>query len=130
MSAVWFGLETDGVFSGAFFDLAISTAVEPIDGEPPQQVRPLPQRVTLAREHGDDIGIFAWYQSVRDGGPAGARRTCKVLVFDASGQPRGGYELEGAWPFRFEVGLRQRDGEERLVETLTLACERISRIAP
>jgi phage tail-like protein len=130
VSSVWFGLEFEtGGLAGAFFDLTLSTAVEPIEGQPPLQARPLPQRVTLVRQHGDDIGIFAWYQSVRDNGPAAAQRNCRITVFNESGQDIGRYQIEMAWPFKYELGLRQRDGEEQLVETVTLACERVRRVA-
>src|ERR1051325_11615259 len=97
MSAGFFALEIDGVAQAAFFDLTISTAVEPIetsvggDAGPPQ-ARPLPERVTLARQHSDDLKLFSWYQAVRDEGPVAARRDCAILVFDASGVTVGRYQ--------------------------------------
>ena len=134
MSPVFFVLERDGLPLGAFSDLAMSTAVEPMeiavgDESGPPQARRIPPTVVLARSHSADMQVFEWYQSVLDSGPSEARRNCVLTVHDATGLPAGRYQLEMAWPFKFEVGLRVRDDEELLIETVTLACQRVRRVA-
>ena len=134
VNPVFFVLERDGRPLGAFSDCAISTAVEPMEtmaGEEPgaPQARRIPPTVVLARSHSDDLQVFDWYQSVLDGGPADARRDCTLTVHDATGVPVGRYRLDMAWPFRVEVGLRERNGEETLTETVTLTCESVRRVA-
>ncbi len=131
---VWFGLEVDGVLQAAFSDFGIVSEVKPAKvtegaGDTVmlgQRIRPL---VTLKRTHDDDMRLFAWHESVVDGPLPAARRDCTVTVFNSSGTPLARYHLQKTWPFRIEVGPLSVSPTENLLETVTLICDHVSRVA-
>jgi phage tail-like protein len=67
---------------------------------------------------------------VIDGQLAAARKSCSLVMYDTQGQPVARYHLEGAWPSKLEVGSVTEGSAEVVVETVTLTCDRVQRVAP
>jgi phage tail-like protein len=130
----FFGLEVDGVVHSAFTDLEIVSEVKPVEvvegaGDTVfqgQRIRPL---VTLKRRVDDDVRLFAWHASVVDGPIEAARKDCTIRVFDASGTQQARYHLEKAWPFRIAVGPLNASSRGDLLESVTLICNNVRRVA-
>jgi phage tail-like protein len=133
-TTVFFGLEVDSVLQAAFSDLALVSEIKPVEvtegtGDTVilgQRIRP---HVALKRRQNDDMRLFAWHESVVDGPIPAARKDCTITVFDASGAPLARYHLEKAWPFRIEVGPLTASPSEDLLETVTLICDNVRRVA-
>ena len=125
--SAWFGLEVDGGLRAAFLELSMSSEANPaelVDGASRQQVRPV---VKLSRPLNDDVELSAWHESVIAG--QDARKNCTVTVFDASGRAICRYRLDGASPFRIEIGRLARAATEELLESVSLVCDHVHRVA-
>jgi phage tail-like protein len=89
-----------------------------------------PPTVTLKRGMNGSLELWAWHESVRKGTMSAARRSCTLTMFNSEGKPVGRYWLEKAWPSKLEVGGLKAGASEALMETVTLTCEYIQRVAP
>ena len=59
-----------------------------------------------------------------------ARRSCSLVMYAADGKPVARYHMEHAWPAKIEIGALKAGASEVLMETVTLVCEHIQRVAP
>jgi T4-like virus tail tube protein gp19 len=119
MTADRFSLTIDGVEIAQFSELAgISSAVER-----------KPATVTLKRGKSNDMGLFAWHQSVVEGQLAAARNSTTLTMYAPDGAATGGYYLESAWPSEVAISGLKAGASEVLYETVTLTADDIQRIA-
>jgi hypothetical protein len=51
-------------------------------------------------------------------------------MYNTHGTPVARYHLENAWPAKIEIGAMKVGASKVLMETVTLTCERIERVAP
>ena len=51
-------------------------------------------------------------------------------MYNFDGAPVARYHLENAWPSKLEIGSLKAGASEVLMETVTLVCEQIQRVAP
>lgn len=84
--------------------------------------------ISLSRPIGQDTRLAAWHELVL-GEIASARQDCSLTVQSAEGQAIARYTLENAWPSKVEIGALEAGSAEVLMETVTIVCERLQRVA-
>jgi phage tail-like protein len=130
----WFGLTVDGVQVASFSTLGkISSEASP-DDFTGRMLKKLPGKrtpptVTLSRGLTSDLGLFAWHQAAVEG-QAAARKNADLVMFSATGDAVARYHLENAWPSKLDVEPSKSGSSGVLVETVTLMCDRLVRVAP
>jgi phage tail-like protein len=92
--------------------------------------RPVPPTVTLRRGVDSNTELWTWHETVRQGDLAAARRSASLTMFAATGKPVVKFRLENAWPSKLEVGALKAGAASTLIETVTLTCESLQRVAP
>ncbi|MDA0159932.1 phage tail protein [Solirubrobacter ginsenosidimutans] len=119
-AATRFSLTIDGVEIASFSELA---GISP--GDPAARN---PRTVALKRGKNNAMEILAWPQSVVEGQPAAARKSCTLVMYAADGTPVARYHLESAWPAKIEIGGLKAGASEILYETVTVAFDDIQRL--
>ena len=89
-----------------------------------------PPTITLRRGMTGSLELWSWHEAVRKGTMGAARRSCSLIMYTAEGKPVGKYWLEKAWPAKMELAGLKTGASEALIETVTLTCEYIQRVAP
>ena len=84
--------------------------------------------VVLRRGQTADMSMWAWHEAARVGSP-GARKDATIVIYDVEGKPVARYYLENAWPSKIEVGALKAGASSVLMETITMTCEFIQRVA-
>lgn len=85
--------------------------------------------VVLSRGMTDVQDFVVWRKMVEDGNVDGARKICSLIMYDATGSPVARYRLENAWPSKLAISDLSSDTADALMETITIACEHIERVA-
>ena len=88
-----------------------------------------PPTVTLKRGMTSDLELAAWHQLAMNDWSA-ARKSASLVMYDATGVPVARYHLENAWPAKLEIGSLRAGASEVLMETVTLVCDHLQRVAP
>jgi phage tail-like protein len=140
ITAARFSLTIDGVAIAQFSELiAISSEVEPIEVVERDAdmtfLKQLPGKrkpptVILRRGKNQEVGIFAWHQTVVEGQLTEARKSCTLTMYNASGETAAKYYLESAWPSKVEISAAEAGPKGSLIETVTLTCDTLQRVAP
>ena len=127
-----FSLTIDGVEIAAFSALVGILSEEPDDaiGALLKKLpgKRTPPTVTLRRGLTADLQVATWHDSVVNARAGDAKRNATLEMYDASGKPVARYHLENAWPSKVEVSALQAGSGEVLMETVTLACDRLQRV--
>jgi phage tail-like protein len=89
-----------------------------------------PPTVTLKRGMNGSLELWSWHEAARKGTMGAARRSCSLIMYNAEGKPVGKFWLENAWPSKLELAGLKAGASEALIETVTLTCEYIQRVAP
>lgn len=84
--------------------------------------------VSLSRPVQGDVQLNDWHEFVITGSPQGPKE-CSLTVLSYEGRPVARYHLENAWPSRIEIGALLAGGAEVLMETVTIVCEHLDRVA-
>ena len=53
-----------------------------------------------------------------------------LFMYDAPGARVARYHLENAWPAKLEIGSLKAGASSILLETVTLVCDNLRRVAP
>ncbi|HKY60353.1 MAG TPA: phage tail protein [Gemmatimonadota bacterium] len=131
-TAARFSITIDGVEIASFSELAgINSRVEPVE-------------IVFKRGKTRRPEMLAWHEAVREGNMAAARKSASLVMYDYDGKPIARYHLENAWPSKIEIGglaaqgnvsdfeflkARASRGGEVAMETVTMVCESIQRVA-
>ena len=134
ITAARFSLTIDGVEIAGFSELGGITSEAGPDDLAGRVLTKLPGKrkpptVTLRRAMTGDLQLSAWHQSVVEGQVA-ARKNAVLVMFDAAGSPVAKYHLEAAGPSELSVAPLKAGSNEVLMETVTLVCEKLERLAP
>lgn len=138
LTAARFSLTIDGVEIASFSELSGITSevevVEFLEGGNGTVIRvvpgkPFPPTVTLKRGMTSSMELWAWHEAVRTGDPS-ARKTADLVMYDHQGSPVARYHMENAWPSKLEIGALKAGASEVLLETVTIVCENLQRVAP
>ena len=140
LSAARFSLTIDGYEIASFSELqGITTSVEVVDflesNDKEVLFKKLPGRrnpptLVLKRGKNASMELWAWHEAVLNGEIVAARKSCSLVMYNYDGKPVARYHCEMAWPAKIEVGALKAGASEVLMETVTIVCEHIQRVAP
>ncbi|WP_051942343.1 phage tail protein [Streptacidiphilus rugosus] len=130
----------DGYEIASFQELSgITTEVEPVDylSSSDKEVifkklpgKRKPPTIILKRGKTSGVELWSWHQSVLAGDIVAARKSASLVMYNFDGQPVARYYLEHAWPCKLEVSALKAGVSEVLMETVTIVCENLQRVAP
>ena len=89
-----------------------------------------PPEITLKRGMNGSLELWSWFEAVRTGNMAAARRSCSLTMYDSTGTPVAKFWLEKAFPKRMELAGLKAGASEALIETVVLTADYIQRLAP
>jgi phage tail-like protein len=138
-TAARFSIVIDGYEIASFSELAgIRTEVDPVElmQSIDKQVilkklpgKTKPTTVTLKRGKDNSMALWRWHAAVLMGTIAAARKDCSLVMYNTDGTPVARYNMENAWPAKLEIGALKAGSNEVLMETVTIVCEHIQRVA-
>jgi phage tail-like protein len=123
LTAARFELTIDGHSIAVFTELGSITSAAATSGQPRTAT------VTLRRAATRNIEMAAWHELVILGDVAAARKSVSLTAYTAQGQPIARYHLTDAWPQKVEIGALKSGASEVLMETVTMTCEFMQRVA-
>jgi phage tail-like protein len=139
LTAARFSLSVDGHEVASFSELGgitssieVADVVETVGNETVLKKLPgkrTPPTLTLKRGKNSSLEMWQWHEAVWMGDP-GARKSCSLVMYNTDGTPVARYHLEQAWPAKIEIGGVKSGANEVLVETVTIVCEHLQRLAP
>ncbi|MCI0687903.1 MAG: phage tail protein [Sporichthyaceae bacterium] len=140
ITAARFSVTIDGYEIASFAELAgIITEVEPVDflESTDQEVvfkklpgTRKPPTIILKRRMNAGMELWAWHEAVMNGDIVAARKSASLVMYNTEGKPVARYHMENAWPAKIEIGALKAGASEVLMETVTIVCERLQRVAP
>jgi phage tail-like protein len=140
ITAARFSIVIDGYQIASFSELVgITTEVEPVEllesTDKEVMLKKLPGKrkpptLTLKRGKNQSMELWLWHEAVLQGDIIAARKSCSLVMYATDGTAVARYHLEMAWPSKLEVGALKAGASEVLMETVTLVCEHIQRVAP
>ena len=140
ITASRFSITIDGYEIAAFSELqGITTQVDVVDflqssdKEVMLTKRPgkrTPPTVILKRGQNNSMELWSWHEAVLAGDMAAARKSCSLVMYNTDGKPVARYHMENAWPAKIEIGGLKAGASEVLMESVTVVCEHIQRVAP
>jgi phage tail-like protein len=140
LTAARFSITIDGYEIASFSELqGITTEVEPVDflESTDKEVvfkklpgKRKPPTIVLKRGKNTSMELWAWHEAVLQGNIVAARKSCSLIMYNFDGAPVARYHLENAWPSKLEISALKAGASEVLMETVTLVCEHIQRVAP
>ncbi|MCW2657941.1 MAG: hypothetical protein JWR06_2134 [Jatrophihabitans sp.] len=140
ITASRFSIVIDGYQIASFAELVgITTEVEPVElmesTDKEVRLKNLPGKrkpptITLKRGKNQSMELWLWHEAVLMGDIMAARKSCSLVMFATDGTAVARYHLEMAWPSKLEIGALKAGASEVLMETVTLVCEHIQRVAP
>jgi phage tail-like protein len=84
----------------------------------------------VTRSHDGSLELWKWHDAVLTGNITAARKNCSLTMFNSEGKPVARYYLHNAWPSKMELAALKAGASAVLMETVTLVCESIQRVAP
>ena len=140
LTAARFSITIDGYEIASFAELlGITTEVEAVElmesTDKAVVLKKLPGKtkpptLVLKRGKNASMELWAWHEAVLNGDIVAARKSCSLVMYSTDGKPVARYHLEHAWPSKLEIGGLKAGASEVLMETVTLVCEHIQRVAP
>jgi phage tail-like protein len=140
ITASRFSITIDGYEIAAFSELqGIQTQVDVVDfmqsSDKEVMLSKLPGKrtpptVTLKRGKNNSMELWSWHEAVLAGDMAAARKSCSLVMYNTDGKPVARYHMENAWPAKIEIGGLKAGASEVLMESVTVVCEHIQRVAP
>jgi phage tail-like protein len=128
-----FRVEIDGLPEVQFREVVIpATRIEVVEyregGDPLSATRKLPGRfdtgnVVLRRGIDLDLALWQWFRATREGDLD--RRNVSIVLLDAERREVRRWRVERAWPAAYAFSPLHGHGNEVVIETLELACERV-----
>lgn len=140
LTAARFSITIDGYEIASFSELqGITTSVEVVDfiesSDKEVIIKKLPGKknpptLVLKRGKNNSMELWGWHEAVLSGNMVAARKSCSLVMYNVDGKPVARYHLEHAWPSKIEIGALKAGASEVLMETVTMVCEHIQRVAP
>jgi phage tail-like protein len=128
-----FRVEIDGLPETQFREVVLPTTriqvVEYREGaDTTAGTRKLPGRyetgsVVLRRGIDLDLALWEWFRATRDGDLD--RRDVLIVLLDSGRRDVRRWRVQGAWPEAYAWSTLHGHGNEVVIETLELACERV-----
>ena len=128
-----FRIEVEGLPETRFREVDIPwSRIEAVEyregGDPVSGTRKLPGRsqtgdLVLRRGIDRDLALWTWFKEVRDG--TLDRRKVRITLLDAEHAEVRSWQLENAWPTKYTSSSLHGQGNEVVIETIELVCERV-----
>lgn len=131
-------LEAGGVVVGSFAEVvglsSESEVLEFRDGGDPDQTRKLPGKTTysnieLSRGLSSDMALAQWRGQVEAGLIKEAKKNGSIVLYDQSHAEFARWHFENGWPSKYEASALKAGSSEVLMETITIVCEHLERVA-
>ena len=139
ITASRFSITIDGYEIAAFSALkGITTEVKPVQHMESTDKElilkkvpgaPDPAVVELERAKTADMALWAWHEAVLQGDIIAARKSCSLVMYGTDGKPVARYHMENAWPSMVKIGALKAGANDVLMETVTIVCEHLQRVA-
>jgi phage tail-like protein len=134
-----FELDTSGTIAGYFMEVSgLSSENEVVehkvvDPTGKETVQKIPGRikwenVTLKRGMTDTMDMWDWRALVEQGKMKDARKACTIKMYDRDYELAASWSLVNAWPSKISTPGLKTDGNEVVVEELTLVHEGLKRV--
>jgi phage tail-like protein len=140
ITASRFSIVIDGYQIASFSELVgIVSEVEPVElmesTDKEIRIAKLPGKnkppmLTFKKGKDQSMEMWLWHEAVRAGDIIAARKSCSLVMYSTDGKPVARYYLEKAWPSKVEISALKAGASEVLMESVTLVCEHIQRVAP
>jgi len=89
-----------------------------------------PPTITLKRAADTSMELWNWHKAALEGDLVGARREGSIVQYDFTHAPVARYNFFDAWISKLEAtGMKAGDNTPS-VESVTIVCERLERVAP
>lgn len=131
-----FRVEIDGItqagFSECTFGDTTTDVAEYREGDEPPRFRKLSGitkygNITLKWGITDSLDLYSWRQQVIDTGAEGARRNLSIILIDEAGADKARWNIERAWPSKYDPADFNAKGNEVAIETLEIVHEGFKR---
>ncbi len=135
-----FGIEVEGIISGFFTECSgLGSESEVIEhkvvgSKGKEVVRKIPGRlkwgdIVLKRGVTTNMDFWQWRKMVEDGDVAKARKNGSIIMYDQEGEEVARWNFQRGWPSKVSGPSVKSDGNEVVVEELTIVHEYIERVS-
>jgi phage tail-like protein len=133
-----FLVEIEGIAQAGFSEATVPDSTQdPIEyreGNELPTVRKLPGlikygNVTLKWGMTDSLDLYNWRKLVEDGKTKDARRNVAIVLLDEEGSAAGRWELNDAWPSKYDAPDLNAKGTDIGIETLEIVHEGMKRVS-
>ena len=132
-----FRIEIDGVgqvgFSECTFADTTTDTIEYREGDELPRLRKLSGltkygNITLKWGITDSMDLYNWRRQVIDTGAEGARKNVSITLIDEAGDGKARWEIERAWPSKYDPADFNAKGNDVAIETLEIVHEGFKRV--
>jgi phage tail-like protein len=138
--AQYFKVQVEGVIIASFQEVSgITSEVEVVelkangmDGKPILKKMigaKKPPTITLKRAADASMDLWNWHKAALDGDIIGARKDGSIVQFDFVFGEVARYNFYDAWVSKFEATGMKAGDNSPAVESVTIVCERLERVA-
>lgn len=85
--------------------------------------------ITLKWGITDSMKLYEWRQRVIEHGAEGERKSISLILIDEAGNDKARWEIEEAWPSKYDPTDFSGKGNEVAIETLELVHEGFTRVS-
>lgn len=133
-----FRFRIDGIDEAGFSEVSFAdTTTDPVEyreGNEPPVFRKLSGltkygNITLKWGITDSMTLYDWRQRVIDHGAEGERKNIMIVLIDEAGSDKAKWEVNEAWPSKYDPTDFSAKGNEVAIETLELVHEGFKRVS-
>lgn len=133
-----FRIEIDGISQAGFSECTFAdTTTDPVDyregDEPPvfHKLSGLTKfgNITLKWGLTDSTDLYKWRRQVIDTGAGTARKNMSIILIDEAGSDKARWDIEKAWPSKYDPADFSAKGNEVAIETLEIVHEGFKRVS-
>ncbi|MFZ3384905.1 MAG: phage tail protein [Candidatus Methanoperedens sp.] len=132
-----FRVEISGISQAGFSECTFAdTTTDPVEyreGNEPPRFRKLSGltkygNITLKWGITDSKDLYIWRKQIIDTGAEGARKNISIILVDEAGADKSRWEIENAWPSKYDPPDFSGKGNEVAIETLEIVHEGFTRV--
>lgn len=133
-----FRVEIDGITQAGFNEVTVgdtsTEAVEYREGSDPTHPRKLSGQtkygnITLKWGLTDSPELYDWYKLIVENGAQNNRRNCSIILVDEEGNDKSRWDLEGAWPIKYDPTDFNAKGNDVGIESLEIVTESYRKVS-
>jgi phage tail-like protein len=133
-----FRVEIDGISQAGFSECTFAdTTTDPVEyreGNEPPVFRKLSGltkygNITLKWGITDSMDLYKWRQDIIDSGAQDHRKNMSIILIDEAGKDKSRWNIEGAWPSKYDPADFSAKGNEVAIETLEIVHEGFKRVS-